>query len=192
MMTPRKRRAIIVLIIAVIVLILIWLLSFLFSGTPKVTVETDEVNNGAFEQLDAEETISDKEFDKEQEVRNASSDVISISKTFVERYGSYSNESDFANIKDVLPLMTNSFAKNSQKFIDSTPTPEGYYGVTTRVITVKVDGIKEDAESGSVLITTQREESKDSSENSEVKYQDVLIDFVKEAGVWKVDSATWQ
>lgn len=189
MITPRKRAIIVVLIIIAILLFVVWLLSSLFTKDPEVAYE--EPVTQTTQPIKTEETISEKLLQQEQEVRDQSSGVISISKTFVERYGSYSNESNFANIKDVLPIMTTSFAKKSQEFIDGSTAPKEVYGVTTRVITVKVDSIDEEVGTAKVLITTQKEESVESSVESLVRYQDIELNLLKEAGVWKIDSATW-
>ena len=183
---------IIILIIAIILIIVIWLLSFLFSGSTPAVPGSNDSSDGTFQVLEDEETISEKMLEKEQEVRDSSAGVISVSKTFVERYGSYSNEANFSNITDVLPVMTERFAKESQKFVEGATAPEGHYGVTTRVITVKINSLDEEKGNGSALITTQREESKDPSGGTEVRYQDIELKFEKEAGVWKVDSANWQ
>ena len=119
-----------------------------------------------------------------------SADVVSLSKSFVTRYGSYSNEAHFANLLDVLPLMSADFAQKTMEFIETTEIPETYYGINTSVITVKVD--VQDEVSSQVTITTQREESEGSPQNTRVSFQDIILTFVKEDGAWKVDSAIWQ
>ena len=136
-------------------------------------------------------TISEQELEEERETRNTSGDVVSLSKSFVTRYGSYSNEAEFANLTDVLPLASISFAQELQQMIDTGVTPEEYYGVTTAIVTVKVDEKDEDA-GVATTITTQREEAIGSPQNVSVKYQDIVLTFVMEEGSWKVDSASWQ
>lgn len=189
MMTPRKRQITIILILVIIVLLIVWLLSFLFRSSSEPLIPLDSTKT---EQVgDVPATLSEQAEQKEQTQRDTSSDVISLSKIFVERYGSYSNESNFANTKDVLPLMTQKLASASQNYIDNAKVPEGYYGITTRVVSVKVNSFDESAGVGTLLVSTQREESKDSPQNATVKYQDIELKFIKEAGVWKIDSATW-
>ncbi len=190
MITPSKRRNIIIWIIVIILLIISWVIS-LFLPTRSLDVIPAEYEEVTSQPTVNEESLPETAMQKEQAVRNGSSDIISLSKVFVERYGSYSNESDFANIKDVLPIMSEAFANRSQSFIDNNVAPEEYYGVTTRVISVKADDIDDGSEVGSAIITTQKEETKDSPQNSEVRYQEIELEFVKEAGVWKVDSANW-
>ncbi|KKW33015.1 MAG: hypothetical protein UY76_C0011G0011 [Candidatus Uhrbacteria bacterium GW2011_GWA2_52_8d] len=150
--------------------------------------QVDEVE----EVIPSRPTISEQELEEERETRITSADVVSLSKTFVTRYGSYSNEANFANLEDVLPLASVSFASELQNVIDTGVVPEGYYGVSTSIVTVTVDEKDEAAGTAQVTVMTQREEAIGSTQNVTVKYQDVILLFVKEGDAWKVDSATWQ
>ena len=194
MMTRRKRILLLILILLVFLLLIAFLIWFFFapsSGTVDVpqpaTTEEEEP-----QVIPSRPTISEQEKETERETRNNSSDVVSLSKSFVTRYGSYSNEADFANLEDVLPLMSESFSAQTKTFIETAVAPEEYYGVTTSVITVKIDN--EDEERGTVqaTITTQREEATESPQNTSVRYQEIVLTFIREEDSWKVDSATWQ
>lgn len=193
MMTQRKRLTLIVLIILVLLLLLFLVLYLFFMRAPSqnnIVEEPTTVEEPA-DIIPERPTISEQEIENERQTRTNSSDVISLSKTFVERYGSYSNEADFSNLEDVLPLMSSSFADETQKFIDETTPSQNHYGISTQVITVNVES--EDISGGTVrvLVNTQRQESIGSPQNSTVMYQEIELNFVKEGGVWKVDSATW-
>lgn len=190
MITRRTRIIVLALIVLAFLLLLIWLLWLLWPRAQE-TAAPEPVQEEVVQELPpARPTTSQKELEAEQQTRSASSDVVSLSKTFVERYGSYSNEADFANLRDVLPLMSAALATTTQAFIDLTPAPERYYGVTTRVITVRVD--EQTDTRARVTVSTQREESIGSPTNKSVRYQDIVLTYVKEEGAWKVDSATWQ
>lgn len=191
MMTRRKRLVIVVLILLALLLLLIWVWWVLFSGGGG-TQEGEEMTQVAEveEVIPTRPTISEQELEEERETRTMSADVVSLSKSFVTRYGSYSNEANFANLEDVLPLASASFAAELQNTIDIGVAPEEYYGVSTSIVTVKVD--KQGETTSQVTVTTQREEAVGSPQNTSVTYQDIVLTFVMEAGVWKVDSATWQ
>ncbi|MDG1949683.1 MAG: hypothetical protein P8J32_02555 [bacterium] len=192
MMTRRKRISIIALIFLVLLLAIIWLVYvWLSRQAPEVTEEPVDVVVEVTSPIDTNPTISEQELEEERETRVTAADVVSLSKTFVTRYGSYSNEANFANLSDVLPLMSDGFASETEGFIESAVAPEEYYGVTTHIVTVKVE--EEDDELGvaTVRVSTQREEAIGSTQNVEVRYQDILLTFVKESASWKVDSATW-
>ena len=191
MMTRRKRLLIVGLILLALLLLLLWVLWELFSSTeaPKETEEVTQVEV-VEEVIPTRPTISEQELETERETRTMSSDVVSLSKSFVTRYGSYSNEANFANLEDVLPLVSASFAQQLQTIIDTGILPKEYYGVSTSIVTVKVD--EKGEASSQVSVTTQREEAIGSPQNVSVKYQDIILTFVMEDGVWKINSATWQ
>ncbi|MBI4256742.1 hypothetical protein HY626_01655 [Candidatus Uhrbacteria bacterium] len=193
MMTRRKRLTIIALILLALFLLLIWFLWILFSGgeeEPQVE-EVVQAPQGQ-EVLPTRPTISEQELEEERETRTTSAEVVSLSKSFVTRYGSYSNEAHFANLADVIPLTSASFAAQLQNIVDTQKAPEEYYGVTTSIVTVKVQQEDETAGTALVTVTTQREEAIGSTQNVTVKYQDIILTFVKEVDTWKVDSAIWQ
>lgn len=192
-MTRRKRISIVVLVLLILLLAIAWIVYMLFSRQVPTDVEVVEtpVEETPTTPERTEPTISEVALEQERETRVSAADVVSLSKTFVTRYGSYSNEADFANLSDVLPLMSDAFAAQTQRFIDTSTAPEEYYGVTTRVITVDVQEENDAEGTATVLVTTQREEATGSTQNVEVRYQEILLTFVKEAASWKIDSATW-
>ncbi len=194
MMTRRTRLTVVGLILLTIILLVVWLLYMLFSGSVEVTVVTEPAYEEEVEVVKepVKGTLSKKALETKQEERSTGASVVSLSKTFVERYGSYSNEANFSNLVDVLPLMSASFASETEQFIASNDPPEEYYGVTTRVITVSVDSQDETTGSAQVSITSQRQESVGTPQNSEIKFQDIVLTFITEGGSWKIDSATWQ
>lgn len=192
MMTRRKRISILVLIFLVLLLAIIWLIyMWLSRQAPEVVeepvVEIEEVTD----LIRTNPTISEQQLEEERETRVTAADVVSLSKTFVTRYGSYSNEANFANLVDVLPLMSESFAAETEAFIEGAISPEDYYGVTTHTVTVTVEEEDDALGVATVRVSTQREEAIGSPQNVEVRYQDILLTFVKESASWKVDSAQW-
>ena len=191
MMTRRKRLLMVGLLLLALLLLLVWLWWALFSsGSTPTEVEEVAQEQAVEEVIPTRPTISEQELETERETRTTSADVVSLSKSFVTRYGSYSNEAHFANLEDVLPLVSASFAAQLQTIIDIGIAPEEYYGVSTSIVTVKVDEKSET--SSQVTVTTQREEAVGSPQNTTVKYQDIVLLFIREDGLWKVDSATWQ
>lgn len=118
-----------------------------------------------------------------------------VGKIFVERYGSYSSESDLQNIADVLDLTTGRYRRVLENFIAETRAagaPSTYYGVSTRVISVTTTALDDSAGTATLTIITQRDESRGSVRDSSVKYQTIILEVSQEDGTWKVDNATWQ
>lgn len=190
MFSPKQRRYTILTILIIIIALILWFLFQLFyhpknqptTITTGQSVQTSSPTN----------TLSQQIQQKEQETRNTTSDVLSLAKQFAERFGSYSNESTFENIRDVLPLMSKSLQQKTQEDLVNKVAPKEYYGVTTRIITAKTTKSDETTGEATVKLTTQREESIGSPQNKIVKYQDIILGFVKESGVWKINSANWQ
>jgi hypothetical protein len=189
-MTPKKRLAIIIAVILLIIL-LVLLVWFLLNkkSEPIVQPIVPEVSQTIPRQSAAEETAEKNIPEVPAVVQNG---LESLAKTFAERYGSYSSESDFANLRDILGLMSVSMRQKTEEFIVGSLASGTYYGVTTRVLSVKTIFLDEDAGAASLEINTQREESKGSPNKSEVEYQKLVLNYVMEDGVWKVDSANWQ
>lgn len=191
-MITRKQRIVIVILILIVCLFLAaWFFYLLLRGETTVT-QAPVVEQEQEEVIPSRPTVSEVELEEEREDRSASSDLLAFSKTFIERYGSYSNEAAFANLRDVLPLMSDSFAARTQKFIDEGEVPEEYYGVTTKVLTVEVSDKDDEAGRATIEATTQRAETVESPQNETVKYQEITLTFVMEEGAWKIDSANWQ
>lgn len=190
MIVDRRKRILIFLAICFVVLLLLaWLLWSLFhkepAPTPVVEAPKELVVN-----VPPEPEVSPIA-EQKREGRIQAAGMNTLAKTFAERYGSYSNEANFQNLLDLKPLMTQAFAEQTQAFIDTTPLPEGYYGITTRAITVEVQTLDEEAGTATVELNTQREEAKVSPANTTVWYQKLRLEFVMEDGTWKIASATW-
>jgi hypothetical protein len=125
------------------------------------------------------------------------SDLERLSASFAERYGSFSNQSNFSNITDLRIFMSadmknwadNYIALERQKKTDATT----YYGIVTKAIAQEIKDFDEDFGQAKVLVQTRRREALGTTNNvSNVFNQAIIIEFVKEQGAWKVDKATWQ
>lgn len=189
-MSPKTRRNLLIAILVLLLLLLAFLLWWFLKPEPAAPVVTPPAPTTTLPPSDTE-SLSETRQQEEQEERNGTASIQSASKTFAERYGSYSTEAEFANLRDVLPLMSASFAADTEAFVDGATPAAEYYGVTTRVISVSVDAVDETAGTATVTVTTQREEAKGDIQNITVRYQDLRLTFVSENGTWKVSSATW-
>lgn len=119
-----------------------------------------------------------------------------LAASFAERFGSFSNQSDFGNIRDLKILMSQRMADWADDFIQgeiSKKTSSSiYYGVTTKAVFENVKEFDTTKGTASVLVSTQRKESTGTTNNSTKFAQDILLNFVRKNGAWKVDSAYWQ
>lgn len=114
-----------------------------------------------------------------------------VSRIFVERFGSYSTDVDYANVTDVLPLVTDQLRDDLQEIAEEArkTADDGYYGVSTNVIKITTDAQTDTTMT--LTVKTQREEAFGSPGNMSVRYQDIRVEFVKIGDDWFVDSFEW-
>ncbi|MDO8505296.1 MAG: hypothetical protein Q7S48_01820 [bacterium] len=119
--------------------------------------------------------------------------IEAFTRSFVERYGSYSNQSNFENIENLYSFMTESMQDSAQAQVDQQRSKqkgtEQYAGVTTRVVSTRI--VSEAASAAELTVKTQRTESGGGLKNSRVYYQDITVSLISEGGVWKVNKAIW-
>ena len=181
-----------IIIIAVIVLLIILLVLLLlmrgFKGkqeaavvvVPDVVEIVEPIDDGPVEMIPVEPV----------EIESVSVEV--LAKSFAERYGSYSNESDFQNLRDLEPLMTGQMQTEVNALIARTEVGENYYGITTQALSVDVLELEEDLGYALVEVLTQREEAIGSPQNTEVIYQTISLELTKPGTVWMINAATWE
>lgn len=114
-----------------------------------------------------------------------------VARIFVERFGSYSTDVDYANVTDVLPVVTDTLAARLQDIAEKArKTGDGdYYGVSTNVIKITTNSTSDTA--ATVTVKTQREEAFGTPGNTTVRYQDIRVEFVKSGEDWLVNDFTW-
>ncbi len=114
-----------------------------------------------------------------------------IARTFVERFGSYSTESDYQNVEDVIVLATLDFQDDLERMaIAARQSDNGlYYGVSTSILTVSIES--ETEASASIRFTTRREEATGSPGNMSSRNQDIIISLEKVGDGWLVAGFEW-
>jgi len=119
--------------------------------------------------------------------------LTAISDSFAAIYGSYSNQTNFENLKDLKYFMTDDMKKWADDYMNkqaSNSKPKIYFGVTTKALKSEVENLNENT--AKVLVQTQRKESTGTQDNYRVYYQDLEIEFKKVGTVWKVDEVNWR
>jgi hypothetical protein len=115
-----------------------------------------------------------------------------MARSFAERFGSYSNQSNFENIRDLQVFMTSYMKDWSDKYIaeHSGGTSQLYWGVQTKGLTIKSSEVEESE--ATIVVSTQRREISGDSSNYKTYNQDLKLVFKKVDGIWLVDGAYWQ
>ena len=184
-----QRKHIIEVIIAVLVLIaLIFLLLFILRKPDVVDVDSGQQGTDTGEDVDLgqpTEVIEDVE-EPHQELAST------ISRTFVERFGSYSTDGGYSNVEDVMAIATPSLAVRLQDLAEEARDDAGdeYYGISTRVISTKT--ISETDDATTLEIVTQRTESVGSPGNSTTFYQTITLNLVRDDLTWLVSDFFWE
>lgn len=119
------------------------------------------------------------------------SSASTVARVFVERFGSYSTESGYTNIDDVMSLTTVELQGRLQSLLEAAQkgAQSDYYGVSTRLMGSKAEATSETSMTYKML--TQRQESFDSPANTSVRYQDIRVVLTKSGENWLVSDFTW-
>lgn len=125
-----------------------------------------------------------------------SDDLARMASAFAERFGSFSNQSDYGNIRDLQIFMTDAMKNWAENYINDARIKKTqttiYYGIVTKAISNEVKQFDADTGKAEILIKTQRRESAGITSNSTTFYQDIIIKYVREQNVWRVDGIYWQ
>ncbi|MFH0955597.1 MAG: hypothetical protein V1801_00035, partial [Candidatus Falkowbacteria bacterium] len=123
-------------------------------------------------------------------------DLTRMASAFAERFGSFSNQSDYGNVRDLQIFMTDTMKNWAENYINDARSRKTqttiYYGIVTKAISSEVKQFDFDAGGAEILVKTQRRESAGITGNSTTFYQDIIIKYVREQGVWRVDAIYWQ
>ena len=171
----------IVLSVAVLIVVIIFVVRFARSGDKGGEVVTPTTAGALGTPADGV-VVPPKDFDKQA--------VESLARLFVERIGSYSNQSNFQNLDDGAGLMTpraRAWADGLKKTQD---TSGGYRGTTTKALTAETTDWKPRA-TANVRIATQRQEERDGT-TPRLYYQDAEVKLVFGGGSWLVDEMIWK
>ncbi len=111
--------------------------------------------------------------------------VRQLSRTFVERFETFSNQNDNRNIEDATELATANMA--GYIATKSKEQTGEYQGVTTKVISMELTAFT--TESATVRVGAQVETQTLSAKQT--SYKNGRVDLLKVDGVWKVNGVFW-
>lgn len=117
-------------------------------------------------------------------------------RNFAERFGSFSNQSNYENVMKLFPYMSESMRRWAEQYVVQEkakvlPHAE-YYGMTTKALSVSMVVLDEKKGRAELIISTQRREVSQASSAPKVFYQDLSMTFVQEDSVWFVNEARWK
>lgn len=187
-----KRKIIIIglsiLLVVIIGLILWWFLR------PKNTVPITAGGEGGSQTVGtglAEEgpVVLPATPERIQQEESYSLGLKQLAMSFAERYGSYSTDEPVANLSDLQPFMTASFA---QTVVGKNQLSEitNFVGFSTKALTA--DLLEVTATRAVVIVGVQRTQDFDNGQDSKIFYAKLKLSAIKEGVEWKINEAQWQ
>jgi hypothetical protein len=121
-----------------------------------------------------------------------------LATSFIERHGSFSSDSNFGNIADLLIFMTPELRAESSAAIQrgrmersSRQAPVPYFGIVSKVITsneIRYDG---DVGTAAFELEAQRRKT-DAGGTTEVVIEGAVVEMVHRQGIWLVERFFWK
>ncbi|MBL7141508.1 hypothetical protein ISS21_00185 [Patescibacteria group bacterium] len=106
-------------------------------------------------------------------------------RSFIERYGSYSSDSGYSNLKELLSQMSEKFAaETSARIAKGFEGQEGFFALVTKVMSLE---LKEFIPESRALFSIQVQEQNMMPGQTDLLYKTVALIFIKEGNEWKVD-----
>ncbi|HBY74216.1 MAG TPA: hypothetical protein DEG44_06045 [Candidatus Kerfeldbacteria bacterium] len=123
----------------------------------------------------------------EQDDRQA---ITAAARSFTERFGSYSTDTNFENIELSRYLMTESMSKQSDKIIDAGQTTAKFTSVTSAVTGVTLTDFADGATGATVEVAVRQ---KTTVGQADATYSNVTarLTLKKVSNTWKIDSFRW-
>lgn len=181
------------IIFAVLIIIIVLIGLFWFLRIKTAVVPAEKSAGGGIEEKTEkfDEEVIIPAIDEETKIKLELQKKASM---FVERYGSYSNQSDYENIIDLKPFMTKAMRVSSDNFVKKERAKqsdkESYRGYFAKALNSAIEIFSE--QQTTVKVYCQRTEIIGDPSNSKTYYQFAKINFLKESGEWKVAEIKWE
>lgn len=200
-MNNKKLFGVIIIIIGVLALVAVIYFMFFYNPAPAIN-QSETGKEGTENKADNLPAIEEKKtavinitnppmLDKITE-----DDLKRMAASFAERFGSYSNQANYGNIKDLKIFMSAGMKKWADDFIKREIAKNAdasiYYGATVKAAGAEVKSFNDGAGVAEILVSAQKQTATGAMNNIQNSQEDILIKFVKEKGAWKVDAAEWQ
>jgi len=180
-----------ILIIAIILVLIGGVLLFLASRkTPSPKLPITNYQLPINQAMTNQSVIQPRELTPEEKLALLKNELKIKARNFVERYGSFSTDARFANLKELKDEMSSRLWRETENYILAKEKEEikEFYGVTTKVLSVEEKSFSENEVT--YLISTQRQETK--GQTQKVFYQNLELKMIKEDNVLKVDKIQWK
>lgn len=113
--------------------------------------------------------------------------VVQLAKVFVERYGTYSSDNNFQNIKEVEVFVTPALWTKISTPMNAKTTAQSFVGMTTKVVSMDLTSWAESK--AAVELKTTRTEEKNGVVIT--RYQTATVGMIKAGSSWLADKLVW-
>lgn len=191
-MTPRRRAILILglllLLIGIIIVAVILLRRAVPPSTPIAPVAEEPTD--VFEPPPADVDFVNPLVVEAEAVPGATASQ-QMAELFAERYGSYSNQGDYQNLRDLLPVMTASFRQTTEEFLETADGTPGqpFDGVSSEKVSTDVREADEDS---AVIAVTLQQERTSGNAAPTIGYRALRMELLRVGEDWRVDAATWE
>lgn len=195
-MSNRTKFILLTSIGTIIVIVILFVIYFIYKQNFPVKEGTTVTTPYSITKPKTEEqTFSPSKISPLTEQAKEKSELEKMVFNFAESLGSYSNQSDFQNILSLKNLATSKMQNWIDDFINQEKNKNklvnNYFGITTKALNIKEVKFNVKKTEAEFLINVQRQEAKDSTQNTKVYFQDVLVKLIKEKDDWKIDELQW-
>lgn len=180
-----RSKILIVLVVILVILLAIWLYFWLQNNNTNVKVNVNKpsvLNNVPTTNIPID-TTTPKPIDNTLSAR-----VLALN--FAERYGTYSNDMPYENLRNLTGILTTSFQARVNSIIQTNTKQEGFYSITTKALVAKVNSQTDNT--AELTISTQQQELFTRDGEIKVSYATLRVSLNKSGENWLVNSAVWE
>ncbi|MFH0819057.1 MAG: hypothetical protein V1898_03625 [Patescibacteria group bacterium] len=125
---------------------------------------------------------------------NQTNAILKLAKNFAERFGTYSNENNYDNIRNLKNISSTEMQAWLETLIDnnSKKPNEAFSAVTTKALTVDLLSFDVGSNIAEVMVSTSRSEEAEFSTEKKTYTQKIKIEIIQENNSWKINRAYWQ
>jgi len=114
-----------------------------------------------------------------------------MAELFAERYGSYSNQGEYENLRDLLPIMTARYRRSTETFLKTAEAVPGqpFEGVTSKKVSTQIRDLDEDS---AVIAVALQQERTSGSAAPAIGYRTLRMELQLVGSDWRVDASSWE
>lgn len=167
----------------------------LTTGETPVTGQLPVEETGTTTPSDQPRNYTQYDLTKEPVHAVNATDLAQRSRSYAERLGSYSTQSDYGNFIDLQIYMTDSMRAWADTYVaeqKASAKSGSYYGIETKALTTEIKSFDDKAGTAEITVVTERRESTETIGGGQPFRQNLDLKFLKVNGEWLINEAYWE